>query len=492
MDWCTNNYKNVRIKFLLQQMEYIFNIPYDLLFLIFIHVKNLSQYKTVNKKMNELIDAIFIYFTTIYSKLVNNWKNRLYSLVDMLVKANIVDGLIFLLNNYNNEYYYIDAYISYYAGFYNNTEVLTLGKASYFKESIIRGAAKGGNLNLIKTIYNDENGNISLYPAVVISIESLNFKVADELLKLTTFTHSEINEFAVKAAGTGNIDFVKYLFETYHASDITRVAVVAASKKYDEIRLWAYNHGANLNDIAVAAIEKANDIATLNWAYSVGFVEPNDIAYAAATIGNLDVLIDSLNRGADINYYMIMRRAVVYQNLTFVRTLVDLGANDFQTMADYAALQGKLDILNYALEMGGIGISYFQIVKNAVINGNLDLVRNILTNHNIHNIRKLANEAAGFGHVHILEYLISLGAEDYDSMLKKAVKYNHFNVVKYLVENQLYTKFNKLAKIALENSNIKILIYALRRGANNYDFLGELALKLKNKSAYNIINIFSQ
>lgn len=467
-------------------MENLFNIPYDLTFIILLNLKNLKSFRSVNRKMKTIIDSIFLYFSDVYSSLEKNWINNKYLLVNKLVQTDNIDGLIFLLNNYNNVYNNIDKLIAYYAGVYNK-KILTLGNAYVFKNNIIRGAAYGGHFQLIKDIYDITEGNIKLSRAVNEAIKYLNFKLASKLLELKVFTNSEINSFAETAAYTGNLEYVNFLFTNYHAINLTRIGEIAASKKYDDLRLWAYNHGADLNAIAVAAIEKANDIATLNWAYNIGNVNPNFIAYAAASVGNLEILIDSINRGADINYYMIMRRAVVYQDLQFVVSLIELGANDFETMANYAALTNKIDILNYAIEQGGEMISYFDVVKNAVIYGNIDLVKNILDNHNIDNIQKLGNTAASFGHLEILKYFISLGANDYAYMVKKALKHDHLNVIKYLLESGLYININNIAIAAVKNHNDKILIYALMKGANNYNVLKSLSLLLHYIEGYKII-----
>lgn len=519
-------------------MYSILNLPYDMIFIIFTQLKNLKQYKIVNKNILKIIDSIFSYFTSMYSKLEQNWESNPISfnnLISKLVKINNIDGLIFLINNYNNKYYLVDRIAAYYTGVYNNIEVIKIGLINDFKNNIINGAAQGNNYELIKRIFDENNGRVILKNAVIISIDYKNFELTKKLLELAIFpfSHKYINIFATRAASVGNLDLVKYLFENYHATNVTGVGVEAASKKYSDIVLWAFNRGANLTDIAVSAVENANDIETLNWAYSVGFVDPNDIAYAAATIGNLEVLTDSLTRGANINNFMIMKRAVIFQNFDFVKTLVEMGANDFQIMAEAASFANKLDIYKYAIEKSNGNLSYYEIAISAVRGGNIDLVKNILTNHIIRRYRsfanwlltitslnrsyiskieKLAYLAAKCNHLDILKYLISLGAQNFDSLVKVSIKNNNLEIIKYLVENKMYEDYNKIAELAIKNNNlncleysssknlnivlgdtgIRILIYALEKGVYNYGFLKALALKMKNVNAYEIIKYFEK
>lgn len=159
-----------------------------------------------------------------------------------------------------------------------------------------------------------------------------------------------------------------------------------------------------------------------------------------------------VEHGANVNYDDNYALYISIKNHHFEITkyLINKGANVNKNSAlCVAAQEGQYDLVVMLVEKGAsIATNDFYPIMASVIGGHLDIVKyfalqNVdLTEYTCSNSPKCVLCASvEEGHLHILEYLISIGVKDDQNLLNLSISFGNLSIVTYLI-NQGFIIYN--------------------------------------------------
>lgn len=284
-------------------------LPIEIIFKVLLFIPNVRKYSILNKNFMLFIKELIKYYRKKFNAISNDWKNDPSDLINSLIYKNDIDSIRFLANNYN-----VQKIINFYAAYYNNLEILNFIKPYY--QEIANGAAKGGNINLLKNAI--ENG-------------ATNY---DEILK-----------FSIES---GKLSIIKYIISFIHNfDDYNYIAYIGSLDGHLKVIKYAIKNGAN------------------NY---------QQIARTAALYGNLEIIKYVIENVTDIN--IIAKNAAEGGHLDIVKYAINRGANNLSEIAYYSARYGNFDIIksinvtNYNdIAIGASLGMHFDILKWALLNG---------------------------------------------------------------------------------------------------------------------------
>lgn len=185
---------------------------------------------------------------------------------------------------------------------------------------------------------------------------------------------------------------------------------------------------------------------------------------------------------------------------TMMRYAMSIGAIDYNTIAMYAMMGGRIGIVQYILngyphlhqDYIGRGAAYngsiacIQWVANrfkcdwnwmascAAEHGHMNTIQYIQTQCSSYlNYNYIAYGACSGGKIDILIWAIGNGANGYDYMCKCAVERGHMNIVKFLVTNYIdfigHDEWDNMAYNSAFCGYIDIVKYTVENGATDYD-----------------------
>lgn len=348
------------------------NIPVETINNILIYLPNIRKYRIINKNFKTIIDDLIKHYTNIFAKISEDWENSDKYLPKRLLEKNMTNAALFLLNNYNT----FNEYISFYAGYYGNNELiqsglliqskLTEGLArrgiidikNYHKCEVLYNVARGGHLNIITGIQNISKCCNSISRGAA---RGGHLNIIEYIEKLCNINYESL---AIEATNGKHLDLLKYIITKY----------------------------------------------TPNY---------NTIAEYAAKSGSFDILNFALQNGAT-NYITILSRASMYGRENIVKYMVNNFnlSNEYDIIAIYAAKGGNLNLIKYAIELGAN--NYDEIAYNAAMGGYLSILKYLKDNEI--NYERIAIIAAERCFINIVKYSLEMGAKNYDKIIQKSIE----------------------------------------------------------------------
>lgn len=313
----------------------------------------------------------------------------------------------------------------------------------YFTESInhldlnraLNEAALEGHLELLQyLVSNGADINRTKYLIYKCFLDVNRLDIAKYLIQ-----QGVLCDIAFKqAARAGNLEHLQYLVDNGTFSDEMR-------KQYTTALSWASLRGY-LN-IVKYAIEHGADVTyeqnqPLRWAiedehvdvvqYLVNHGADANLALSfALRIDHAGIILDSIVNGADINSSEILQYAIDKGHTEIVKYLVEQGTDiTFRNLYDAYTYKNP-EIIKHLLDHTNSDI----LLSVAANIGKLDIVMDSIdrgANINVDD-HKPIKDAAGNGHLDIVKYLISKGADSVIA-LSFAITGDNMNIVKYLVE----------------------------------------------------------
>lgn len=226
------------------------------------------------------------------------------------------------------------------------------------------------------------------------------------------------------------------------------------------------------------ALDKAIEFGEMELVLSlVRCIEPPTTARETALkravkVGNLKVVRFFVEHGIyDLNKLGLLPLATKYNHMDIVKYLIKNGANIYTNMNTKVYSDTQKNNVNDTFD-------YY------IYSGDLEMVR-YLKKHgvNIHRDRDSSlYQAARFGHLHIVKYLIENGAKN-PNALRAAAMNNHLDIVEYLLNNgaNIQSFKNRAFCDAASFGYLDIVIYLLENGA---DINSENSLALRQAASW--------
>ena len=131
-----------------------------------------------------------------------------------------------------------------------------------------------------------------------------------------------------------------------------------------------------------------------------------------------------------------------------------------------AARNGHVEIVKYLITNGAnVHANNNQALRNAALGGHLEVVKYLIEDHDA-NVNPehdhVLSGAVEYGHLDVVKYLVSKGANVHardDYALCCAVEYGHLEVVKYLVEDHGANVDDDPVRWAAYNGHVEVVKY---------------------------------
>lgn len=197
----------------------------------------------------------------------------------------------------------------------------------------------------------------------------------------------------------------------------------------------------------------------------------------------------ALSYAAEANCVEIMEKImekVDKINTDYKKSLGDVAEKKNKINLDYdrplceGARNGNHEIVNWMLSLGAT--DYGNSLESAAIGGHEDMIHlmvNLLNNDSVpdklHYYNRAMGWAAMYGHKHIIEIMLGLGANDYNSALVNAADGNQMEIIEWMLTLGA-TNYNGALNGAAFHAHLNVIMKMLDLGANSYDEAFENAI----------------
>lgn len=332
-----------------------------------------------------------------------------YLIENNIITSDFVVENAIILNNLNTVKKYITGNYNYYAikSEENNTEDIT--------------------------IFLLDNGANNFNEIITIAVTKNHKKVFDNIVR------------KIK-----DIDFLEGLIEVANTNKnyIIRELLCNICNKTPK-----KNHIIELNKEALKHAYNGS-IGILEWLFKKGANNYQEIAEIGAYIGNEDIVKFAIQGDVALNFEKIIEKAFHNKQNKVLKYIANKYKINNKHFILYSILYNNIEILDEILTTQD-NINECALI--AVIFNNLKVLKLIMSK-NVTNIEKLAVLSATYGFIDIVKYFIENNLyNDYDELSKNATKYNHIELLKYLLTKDL-KNINELLSISLENCNDEIVL----------------------------------
>ncbi len=279
-----------------------------------------------------------------------------------------------------------------------------------------------------------------------ISLQQLSFKFLNipPLCRnyfISKFKLSTKNNALCSAAKGGNMEAVQLLISK-HANNYARAMANAAHGGYMEIVLLMIKFGATGYDYALTQAAEGGCIKMVNFMLSKGANEFGDAMEFAAYRGHREIVELLLNKS----------RIRLLENIPLCTEI-------YRDAAFAAARGGHMDIVEF-------------ILRKQNING-------YGPTFEMEDYEQIMTEAAYFGHINIVELMLSKGINDINSAMLQAAHGGRINIVRSMLRLGA-NEYNETMAAAAGGGHMDIIQLMLDRGANNYNETCKKAIQTKN------------
>ena len=396
-----------------------------LLFELLALIPDISQIKelTSNKKFKKVIDETYIHYDNIYMKIVSDWENNIKQLINQLISSNKKYSIAFLVNNFQQNREIVLKYVNFYTGFYNREDLITSLNLHNYQE-IANGAAASGNIKMIKMIKEQsinldyqlianeaaENGNLNIIQYAEENDNNLDYDI-----------------LAYIAAEKGYLHIIKYISKKIKLNYALVADYASRGGHFDIIEYAVKNGATNFEQIALNGAH-IGSLDIVKYAIRNGARNYQEIANVAALLGFLDIL-KFLNKNIK-NMNKIAKRGAEGNKLDVVKYAFGNGGNNYQKVANVAAGNDNISIIKYIASIYK-ELDYNQIAYYAAKNGKINTVKYAIKK-GANNYQEIANVGAENGYLNVVKYAIKKGANNYEQILSNAKLYEHTDIVDYL------------------------------------------------------------
>lgn len=327
-------------------------------------------------------------------------------------------------------------------------------KVSYFHA--LRAASEIGDLSLIYTFKN-LNTDARFMSNIETIIDSAAYTGQLHIIK-HFFKHGFDYSIALGlAAENGFLNIVEFFIERQgkkqeRRNDIQRAIKYSLKGGYSNI-YNKYIHKYNLyydvlfvNAANGGLFEIMKNMTNQLEIEDGNFIQEtlNKALHNAAISGHLQIVLYLVSLGAnDFNDAMVVANHT--NNIQIVKEMLNCGATDYNTCLYLATNFNNYEIFKLMLENGkGKCIFNLQLQLNAACTeGHLSLVKELISlskdgtyyKNNKYDLNTSMYKASENGHIDVVLYLLSLGANNFNYSMKNASWGGHLDVIKEMISN---------------------------------------------------------
>jgi len=267
-----------------------------------------------------------------------------------------------------------------------------------------------------------------------------NLYVGDLLSIKECQNEAVYDHVAMGAARGGHIDLLNRMIEM-GAGDRSLIAMGAARGGRIDILRDMMSRGVIYYDLIGDSAGEGGYQEIVDYVihmYSVMFLQEDleemvqNIAYGAARGGHTSIITDIENRVGIRNWDALLANAAQGGYDDIVNTCIH-HMEDVNIVAYGAAEGGNIHLLQDLIDIGAD--DWDGIAEYAARGGREDIVRMIISKKEYTpNLSRIAEGAARGGYIHLLKYLIEKGADDWNDMAIAAAKGGCYNIIIYLVK----------------------------------------------------------
>jgi len=318
-------------------------------------------------------------------------------------------------------------------------------------------------------LLNDQQKNeISEYPKANIrkAFELNNNK----LIKYLVEKGAEIGDLAKTAAINKNIDLMKYLIDKGADIEGTTVDDLAYWGDLSLMKYLIDEKKVKFTDRILTQAAGSGNLELVKYLIKkVAKIESDTVRYAADS-GNFELVKYLVDEGGEIDEHAVSR-AAKSGNQELVEYLVDRHGQIDDKALDNASKSGNLELVKYLVQKGAKidkeikPTSVFSIdpVNSAIRSGNAELVEYLVDTEKMHMNRTYAlYHALHSGSVPLVKYLVDkkhLPIED--NALGIAAREGHLDLTKYLLDEKHVPLDERIVSEAASSGNLELVKYLI-------------------------------
>lgn len=156
--------------------------------------------------------------------------------------------------------------------------------------------------------------------------------------------------------------------------------------------------------------------------------------YELARSGDIDELqMALLEDGECVDMTELAAAAIEGDQLDMLKFLLENGVSHSEYLYDLALSMGRRDILEYLERKIDEEGDHLSNLDEMVIEDNINAIKDMVRDKAV-SADDIAEAASRYSNMCILRYALKHGADDYDRMIDAAVDNDHFDIVTYLEE----------------------------------------------------------
>lgn len=284
-------------------------------------------------------------------------------------------------------------------------------------------------------------------------------------------------------AKNNNLESLNYLFNNYQFSNIEIQNLANYSAYIDNMDILKYicnKYYVNLYEITESVIKSGN-INNILYIMKRFNICIDNIISLSSKYNNTKILEYFINNNYNINYSLIAPYAAFNGNRNLIEFALSKCEKVIPEISEYAALSGFYDIvLDY--EIG----NYNNISLNAIIGNNLKIFEWALRN-GAYNYKEIAELAAKLNNLDICKKIYKLMRSSVDYIAYGASIGGNYELFLWAIRRGA-DEYNFYALNAVLSNSIKILDYCLYKNENNINEIRNLATLLGNKNILNYLD----
>jgi len=288
---------------------------------------------------------------------------------------------------------------------------------------LIRKLLKLKKFDEFKFLYN--NFNVKQYDNYIVHYAvKYNFTAVVKFLIENGYTdYNKIFNYAVKY---DNLEVTEYVYQ-FDKTYIDQIGINAVKYNITNIAVWAIKHGADPGKMAELAVVN-NNIQMLQEIGNLTYYDTYKLAKTAIEVNNIDAFKILMSRGIE-HYSNLAEYAAVYGRLTILELIPEDQYNT-STVVATAAEYGHLNIIEWFYKNGYKNVS--NIALSAAKNGHNDIIK-WATKRGFNDFYKLAIIGAKNGYIKIVEYAYENGADNVEEILNSAALNDHPDIVSWAI-----------------------------------------------------------
>jgi ankyrin repeat protein len=326
-------------------------------------------------------------------------------------------------------------------------------------------AARVGNIsylqNMIKMIpYNDKN----VYNKIIESA-SINGHYDIVILAMDLGGIFSITAFS-NASKNNHIELIDMFAKPGEKFNVSR----AAYNGHINIIKLLLNRGTIYRYCAItnAARNGHLDIIELILEDGINNIRINDVVQKASLGGHINVIKYLMSKdnkdNIDINDAMVS--ACTGGHISVVKYFISLGASSFNRGLYDAIMSGNKDLMLLLLNLGDISKSTYSFLYIAAFKGNMDMILTLIEHGeiNYNSIAYGASMAKSESNTKVLIFSVNKGATNYNEILKNASNIGSMDMVNIVIERA--TMLDEALKEAINKHHYNIAMIIMKYGGN--------------------------